>query len=272
MQRDFPATAGAFQEDNDLDTSHFIAKLAPDGGLAAATLVGPSSGPDNSVGPGGLAIAGDGTVYLAVPSGSAMMPATAGAFQPMLSGFSDLFIAGLDADLSTVRFGTYLGGTQAEQITGGGLIAAVDDAGDVYVGGATQSPTDYPLRDALPGVATDVVVTKLSADLGEVLFSSFVPVGTFAMAVRDGALYVGGQLPNRLAVGAVKIDEGVAPACRGDCDGDGAVLVNELVTGVRIALGQAAVALCANLDTNGNGTVEIAELVGAVGSLLQGCA
>jgi hypothetical protein len=271
MERDFPATAGAFQEDNDLDTSHFIAKFSPAGALAAATLFGPTSGADNSIEPGGLAVGDDGTAYLVVTTGSTLMPVTAGALQPALSGFSDLFVAVIDASLSTVRHATYLGGSAAEHFTGGGLIADLDDAGDLYVGGETQS-SDYPLRDPLPNVASDVVLSKFSPDLGELLFSTRVPVGTFALDARDGAVYVGGQFPNRLACGAVKIVESAAPACRGDCDGDGVVRVNELIIGVRIALGQDAIGACANIDGNGDGSVAIAELIGAVGASLQGCA
>jgi hypothetical protein len=40
---------------------------------------------------------------------------------------------------------------------------------------------------------------------------------------------------------------------------------------VRIALGQSPLASCAALDVSGNGGVEIAELVRAVGLALQGC-
>ncbi|MFN8642958.1 MAG: hypothetical protein U0802_15375 [Candidatus Binatia bacterium] len=62
-----------------------------------------------------------------------------------------------------------------------------------------------------------------------------------------------------------------AVACPGDCDGDGKVLVNELVTGVGIALGQTAVAACPALDGNGDGQVTIAELIAATNALLSGC-
>lgn len=59
--------------------------------------------------------------------------------------------------------------------------------------------------------------------------------------------------------------------CPGDCDGNGSVGVNELVIGVNILLGRAAVTVCPPMDGNGNGTVAINELVAAVGSNLNGC-
>jgi len=60
--------------------------------------------------------------------------------------------------------------------------------------------------------------------------------------------------------------------CAGDCDGDGRVVVGELIRGVNIALGQAEVTTCERMDRNGDGQVSIGELVSAVGSALDGCA
>jgi hypothetical protein len=59
--------------------------------------------------------------------------------------------------------------------------------------------------------------------------------------------------------------------CGGDCDGDGRVTVDELITGVNIALGLAAVDRCPPFDTGGDGAVSVAELVAAVSTSLAGC-
>jgi hypothetical protein len=59
--------------------------------------------------------------------------------------------------------------------------------------------------------------------------------------------------------------------CRGDCDGNHTVAVNELVIGVSVALGTAAVDACPAMDGDGNGQVAISELIAAVASLLEGC-
>jgi hypothetical protein len=58
--------------------------------------------------------------------------------------------------------------------------------------------------------------------------------------------------------------------CPGDCNRDGRVAVSELITGVRLALGEAAVA-CGAFDGDGSGTVEVDELVDATDALLNGC-
>jgi hypothetical protein len=53
-------------------------------------------------------------------------------------------------------------------------------------------------------------------------------------------------------------------ACQGDCNGDRVVTINELIAGVNIALGTAAVAQCSALDANDDGRVAVNELVAAV--------
>ncbi len=62
-----------------------------------------------------------------------------------------------------------------------------------------------------------------------------------------------------------------AAACTGDCDGDGRVLVNELVSAVAVALGEQLLAACPASDADADGAVGVAELVAAVGIALGGC-
>ena len=62
-----------------------------------------------------------------------------------------------------------------------------------------------------------------------------------------------------------------AVSCAGDCDGDGAVTISELILGVNIALGSQPVSACSAFDPTGNGTVEINELIAAVNNALNEC-
>ena len=62
-----------------------------------------------------------------------------------------------------------------------------------------------------------------------------------------------------------------ATACIGDCNGDGEVTVNELVTGVNIALDNAGVDACPSFDRNGDSTVTVDEILSGVNALLAGC-
>jgi glucose/arabinose dehydrogenase len=62
-----------------------------------------------------------------------------------------------------------------------------------------------------------------------------------------------------------------AVACNGDCDNNREVTVDELVTGVGIALGSLAVSACASMDVDADGTVTVDELIRAVNFALSGC-
>jgi len=60
-------------------------------------------------------------------------------------------------------------------------------------------------------------------------------------------------------------------ACPGDCDGDGTVRVNDLITMVNVALGNAAVSACTAGDLNQDNMIVVAEIVAAVNTALNGC-
>jgi cysteine-rich repeat protein len=64
----------------------------------------------------------------------------------------------------------------------------------------------------------------------------------------------------------------VAAPCAGDCDNDGRVVINELVTGINIALDRVSVDTCPNVDADASGTANVSELTTAVLALLHGCA
>jgi hypothetical protein len=80
-------------------------------------------------------------------------------------------------------------------------------------------------------------------------------------------------LARHLAAAACAVlTAGVAQAqCEGDCDGNGTVVINELIAAVRIALGDGEVADCTAVDSDNDGTVAINELVTAVARALGGC-
>ena len=62
-----------------------------------------------------------------------------------------------------------------------------------------------------------------------------------------------------------------APSCAGDCDGSGAIGINELIVGVGILLGEQSLSSCPSFDTDLDGLVTVAELVRAVTNALVGC-
>jgi hypothetical protein len=94
-----------------------------------------------------------------------------------------------------------------------------------------------------------------------------------------GACPGGGDTPTPTAtapVGETPTPEstptgGPAPACVGDCDGTSDVTVGEIIKGVNIVLGNAALSTCPAIDGSGSGNVRINDLISAVNNLLNGC-
>ena len=68
------------------------------------------------------------------------------------------------------------------------------------------------------------------------------------------------------------VETPVAGECVGDCNNDLIVAINELISGVNIALGNAAISTCPSFDANGDGTVAINELILGVTRAQNGCA
>ncbi|HEX7406594.1 MAG TPA: C25 family cysteine peptidase [Candidatus Binatia bacterium] len=61
------------------------------------------------------------------------------------------------------------------------------------------------------------------------------------------------------------------PDCVGDCNTDGAVTVDDILTMVNIALGNADVSRCISGDASGDGMFTIDEILTAVNNVLNGC-
>jgi pimeloyl-ACP methyl ester carboxylesterase len=59
--------------------------------------------------------------------------------------------------------------------------------------------------------------------------------------------------------------------CTGDCNYDHTTGIDELLTGVTIALGQASIDTCRGFDRNGDGTASVDELLSGVRNALDGC-
>jgi len=63
----------------------------------------------------------------------------------------------------------------------------------------------------------------------------------------------------------------VAQSCPGDCDQSGAVTVDEIVSGVNMALGVVPVDVCGAMDMDHSASVTVDELLRAIDSALNGC-
>ena len=84
-----------------------------------------------------IAVDASGSAY--VTGQAALFPTTAGAFQPVSDGDSEVFVAKLAPDGSSLVYATFIGGSSYD--LGSGI--AVDADGRAYVTGVTSS-TDFP--------------------------------------------------------------------------------------------------------------------------------
>ncbi|MFX0066838.1 MAG: SBBP repeat-containing protein, partial [Candidatus Hermodarchaeota archaeon] len=141
----------------------FVFKLTSSGGdLIYSTYVGGDSWDTGK----GIAVDGAGNAYITGQTRSTDFP-TKYAYDDTaddIPTYSDAFVIKLTTDGGTLHYSTYLGGN-GDDI---GHRLAVDDAGNVYVTGETNS-TEFPTANAYQGKisypeTSDVFVIKLSWD------------------------------------------------------------------------------------------------------------
>jgi uncharacterized protein (TIGR03437 family) len=193
----------------------FVAKLNPAGSaLVYSTYLG-GSGRDE---PAGIAVDASGSAYVTGWTQSTNFP-TASPLQPANGGgWSDAFVAKLNAAGSALVYSTYLGG--GVQDNGFGI--AVDSSGNAYVTGYTNSP-DFPKASSLvPSGGSGAFITKLNATGAALVYSNIL--GSSAqgngIAVDSSAnAYVTGDAQYSGFVAAIaKISGGcsytIAPASR----------------------------------------------------------
>lgn len=181
---DFPTTAGAFDttyqwgEISNADVEVFVTKLSPDGTiLIYSTYLGGNfyryyngSGMDCAY---SIAIDNSGCAYITGRTSSWDFPTTPNAFDNSFNGainylyglywsvMDDVFFSKLSAEGSMLLYSTYIGGSGAIGFewdsNEAGYAIAVDDSGNAYITGYTES-ADFPLTpgaidSTLPGNA-----------------------------------------------------------------------------------------------------------------------
>ncbi len=161
--RDFPVTTGALQaEFAGGDSDAFLVKLAPDGQIAYATLLG-GSGDDLG---NGLDLDGKGSVYLGGVTSSSDFPARQG---PRESTGADAFVCRIRLDGNGIACRVF-GGAREEKLTG----IALDRDSGIYATGYTLS-SDFPVKDPVqPSLIgpSDLFLTRLEVPGLDISFST----------------------------------------------------------------------------------------------------
>ncbi len=187
---DFP-TRNPFQADQPYDDA-FVFKLNSQGNdLVYSTHLGGNHYDEGM----GIALDASGCAYVVGETQSSDFP-TKNPIQSTHPGiWNDFFITKLNADGSDLVYSTYLGGSDDEDAYG----IAVDSSGCAAVVGATDSG-DFPTHNPLMPFQGDwdLVVCKLSADGGSLIFSTYLGgsgMDRFAAVAVDaaGAVYVAGN-------------------------------------------------------------------------------
>lgn len=229
---DFPVTAGAYDVTHNGGFDIFVAKFNPTGtALTASTFVGGAADDGInapvlfSLNPGfplhfqyADEFRGDvntdqvNEIYVASCTRSVDFPATAGAFQTAFTpgGAQEGCVFKLDANLSTMLWSSFLGGSGEDAAYSLGLTSA----GTVYVAGGTTS-LDFPvtagaLNITNQGGQADGFVVMFSSTGNTLLNSTYIGTAGydqsyFVQLSVSGDVYVSGQTAGGLfpIVGAV---------------------------------------------------------------------
>lgn len=196
LSLDFPTTPGAYQTTSS-GLSFFVTKITPAGdSLVYSTFAGLC---DDAEQPG-LAVK-NGFVWFTGITTSGTFPVTPGAYDTTYNSSGepgDAVVVKMSQDGSSLLFGSYLGGANADR----GTAIAINGADEIIVTGSAES-TNFPTtagayQTVHRGGISDGFVTKFAASGASLVYSTFVGgyYGDTPVALdvdASGSVYVGGH-------------------------------------------------------------------------------
>ncbi len=195
----FPMTAGAADGTFNGTLDYAIGILNNAGtALVASTYLGGTA--DEGIGDSdlgaGLFVDANNDIFVCGMTQSADFPSTAGAYQTALQGLQSGILSKFNANLTTMIWSTYLGGTTGDDIVNS---VSVAPNGNIYVVGSTAS-ADFPVTpgalNTLPAGLRDGFVSCLSPTGAALNFSSYLGTGA-----NDRAKFVEINDANEIFVG-----------------------------------------------------------------------
>lgn len=175
--KNFPATKGAYQTELKGEADAFVAKMAPDGKILFATLIGGSKREHHT----GITVDNQGFIYLVGGTHSSDFPVTQGAYDTGFNGegewAGDVYVLKLNPSGSDVVFSTFIGGKVEDTANQIGL----DSKGNIVIAGCTCS-ADFPATaGGIDGQYTkqDCFISKISPRGDRLLFSTSLGQGVF---------------------------------------------------------------------------------------------
>jgi hypothetical protein len=177
-------------------------------------------------------------------------------------------------------------GFEADNFTGttkGARSPRLPAAGTGFIGSVTAGLMTRNCLGIHPGLGSEAA-REVSARAPRRMAVRSTAWATLRVAVRAGALLcgLGGERLRKfrprwgvlglLTVALILVSTAVQARCGGDCNGDGVVTTDEIVSVVNVRLGHAAAEACPPADTDFDGEVSAADPQAAVGNALAGCA
>jgi hypothetical protein len=130
---------------------------------------------------------------------------------------------------------------------------------DVTCSRCTLQVIEYMSNHGVPCFYYHCADISIQGDLATAT-ATFPPIDTTPTATRTSP-----------AAGTSTATPAVPAGCAGDCDGNGTVAINEIVTLVSIALEQAPIGICEAGNADGNQQITINEILSAVNRTIGGC-
>ncbi len=168
----FPVTGGAVQSTLNGSADMFVVKLTPAGtAINFATYLGGSGSEDGF----GIGVDNNGDVTVCGSTDSSDYP-TQAPFQAALAGGQDIAVTKLDSIFSSMRFSTYLGGSNNDPDLLRLHLSVDRSSGEVFVA-ATTTSTDFPTQSAFQNNTAggrDIVASKFRSDGSALDFSTYL--------------------------------------------------------------------------------------------------